>query len=152
LRIQEIPLLAVLDDFRMVVTLRARFRDTDGMGHVNNVVFFTYCEEARAAYFREVAGVADYRKIFIILARAACDFRSPILSGEEFDIGVRVERMGRKSFDMVYRAHARGDGRLLMEASSVQVAYDYEADRSIAVPQEFRLQVEAFERRSFPAG
>jgi hypothetical protein len=32
----------------------------------------------------------------------------------------------------------------------VQVAYDYEADRSMLVPEEFRRQVEAFEGRSFP--
>ena len=144
--------MANLDGFRMVVPLRARFRDTDGMGHVNNVVFFTYCEEARAAYFRKVAKVTDYRRVFIILARAACDFRSPVLSGEEFDMGVRVERMGRKSFEMVYRAHAASDGRLLLEASSVQVAYDYKAEQSILVPEEFRRQVEMFEGRSFSAG
>ena len=140
-----------LDDFRMVVPFRARFRDTDGMGHVNNAVFFTYCEEARAAYFREVAKVTNYRDACIILARAACDFRSAIVAGEEFELGVRVERMGRKSFEMAYRAHARPDGRLLLEASSVQVAYDYEADRSIPVPEEFRRQVEAFEGRAFSA-
>jgi len=144
-------LLADLDDFRMVVPLRARFRDTDAMGHVNNAVFFTYCEEARASYFREVAKVTDYRRAFIILARATCDFRSPILPGEEFDMGVRVERFGRKSIEMVYRAHARSGGRLLMEAGSVLVAFDYKTDRSIPVPEEFRRQVEAFEGRSFSA-
>jgi len=141
-----------LDDFRMVVPFRARFRDTDGMGHVNNAVFFTYCEEARAAYFREVARVTNYRQASIILAHAACDFRSPLVAGEEFDLGVRVERMGRKSFEMAYRAHARSDGRLLLEAGSVQVAYNYETDRSILVPEEFRRQVEMFEGHSFSAG
>ena len=36
--------------------------------------------------------------------------------------------------------------------SSVQVTYDYEADRSVLVPEEFRRQVGAFEGRSFSAG
>lgn len=148
----EASLLAELDGFHLVVPMRARFRDTDGMGHVNNAVFFSYCEEARAAYFRAVAQVTDYRRAAIILARASCDFRSAILFGEEFDVGVRVERLGRKSFEMIYRAHARSDDRLLFEAASVLVAYDYEADRSTLVPAKFRRQVEAFEGRSFSAG
>jgi acyl-CoA thioester hydrolase len=134
----------------MVLPVRARFRDTDGMGHVNNAVFFTYCEEARGAYFRQVAGIRNYRHVFFILASARCDFRSPILAGEEFAIGVRMERMGTKSFDMSYRAETRDDGgRLLAEATSVQVAFDYQADCSIPVPEEFRRQVEAFEGRPF---
>ena len=141
--------MALKDDYPVVLPLRARFRDTDGMGHVNNAVFFTYCEEARGAYFREVAGIENYRRVFFILARATCDFRSPILSGEEFAIGVRMERMGGKSFDMSYRAESRQDGRLLAEATSIQVAYDYEANRSMAVPEEFRRQVARFEGREF---
>ena len=141
--------MSLEDDYRLVLPLRARFRDTDGMGHVNNAVFFTYCEEARAAYFRRVAGVRNYRDVFFILASATCDFRSPIQPGEEFAIGVRMERIGGKSFDMSYRAHALDGGRLLAEATSVQVAFDYRAERSIPVPEEFRRQVEAFEGRSF---
>jgi acyl-CoA thioester hydrolase len=135
----------------MVVALRARFRDTDGMGHVNNAVFFTYFEEARAAYFRQVAGVECYRDVKIILARAICDFRSPLASGEAMDLGVRMDRIGRKSFAMSYRAVARPDGRLVAEGDSILVAYDYGANRSVEVPEEFRKQAEAFEGRSFPA-
>lgn len=140
--------MASPEGFRLVVPIRARFRDTDGMGHVNNAVFFTYFEEARAAYFSRVAGVRDYRDVFIILARATCDFRTPAYCGEELDVAVRVDRIGGKSFEMSYLAHARADGRLVAEGSSVQVAYDYRAGRSVPVPEAFRRQVESFEGRS----
>ncbi len=141
--------MAAREGFNMVVPIRARFRDTDGLAHVNNAVFFTYFEEARAAYFLEVAGIKDYQKVFIILARATCDFRTPAYSGEELDIAVRVDRLGGKSFDMSYQVHARSDDRLVAEGTSVQVAYDYSSGKSVEVPATFRRQVESFEGRSF---
>ncbi|MFC7195480.1 acyl-CoA thioesterase [Halosimplex aquaticum] len=33
-----------------------RYRDLDTFGHVNNVVYGTYCEQARVAYIEEVLG------------------------------------------------------------------------------------------------
>ena len=139
--------VASLEGFRLVVPIRARFRDTDGMGHVNNAVYFTYFEEARSAYFRQVTGLKSYRDVAIILARASCDFRAPLRPGEELDVGVRVERIGTKSFEMTYRACERSTGRLVAEAASVQVWYDYSANRSMDVPDEFRRKASDFEGR-----
>ena len=42
--------------FRFRHQLQARFRDCDLFGHVNNAVYFTYMEEARWAYWRELTG------------------------------------------------------------------------------------------------
>ena len=141
--------MASLQDFRLLVPIRARFRDTDGMGHVNNAVYLTYLEEARAAWFREVIGLTSYRDASIILARACCDFRSPLQPGEEFDVGVRVESIGNKSFRMSYLACERSSGRLVAEADSIQVWYDYRADRPVPVPEEFRRKASEFEGRDF---
>ena len=140
--------MASLDGFRLVVPLRARFRDSDGMGHVNNAVYFTYFEEARAAYFRRVIDLRSYRDVSIILARACCEFRAPRHPGAEIDVGARVESIGTKSFRMTYRACERSSSRLVAEADSIQVWYDYGEDRSIVVPEEFRRKASEFEGRT----
>ena len=136
-----------MEEYRLVVPVRTRFRDTDAMGHVNNAVYFTFFEEARAAYYREVLALQDYRDVAIILAQARCDFRSPLYAGEELDVGVRVEWIGGKSFGMAYRALQRTAGRLVAESTSVQVAYDYARGQSVQVPEEFRRKAVAFEGR-----
>ena len=82
--------MATLEGYRLVVPICARFRDSDAMGHVNNAVYLTYFEEARAAYFREVVDLQDYRDVAIILAQARCDFRSPLYAGEQLDVGVKI--------------------------------------------------------------
>ena len=41
-------------DFRFYHPVEVRYADIDAQRHVNNVVFFTYMETARAAYLRHL--------------------------------------------------------------------------------------------------
>ena len=86
-----------------------RFRDLDGMGHVNNAVFSTYLEQARLAWFGEPTELPLQD---VILARTEIDFRSPVAWGETVEIGVRPSRLGTKSFELEYELRSGGqDGR-----------------------------------------
>jgi acyl-CoA thioester hydrolase len=114
---------------------RVRFRDLDGMGHVNNAVFFTYMESARIAFLSSLgAGVNPQQSL--ILARTEADFRSPIAFGEDVEVGVRTSRVGTKSFELEYEV--RAGGRLAAEGKSVLVGYDYERGASVEFPVEWR--------------
>ena len=66
----------------------------------------------------------------MILARTEIDFRSPVQSGEVVEVGVRPSRLGTKSFELEYEL--RAGGRLVAEAKSVLVGYDYERAESTA--------------------
>jgi acyl-CoA thioester hydrolase len=112
-----------------------RFRDLDGMGHVNNAVFLTYMESARIAYLSAL-GAGDNPQQSLILARAEVDFRSPIAFGEDVEVGVRTSRMGTKSFELEYEV--RADGRVAAEGRSVLVGYDYERSAAVEIPAEWR--------------
>ena len=77
-----------VDGFPFVYRDTVRFRDLDGMGHVNNAVFLTYMESARIAFLSSL-GAGDNPQHSLILARMEVDFRSPIAFGEEVEVGVR---------------------------------------------------------------
>jgi acyl-CoA thioester hydrolase len=121
--------------FPFVYRDTVRFRDLDGMGHVNNAVFLTYMESARIAFLSSL-GAGDNPQQSLILARAEADFRSPIAFGEEVEVGVRTSRVGTKSFELEYEV--RADGRLAAEGRSVLVGYDYERGASVEIPAEWR--------------
>jgi acyl-CoA thioester hydrolase len=113
-----------------------RFRDLDGMAHVNNAVFHTYLEQARLAWF----GEADVQPLHdVILARTEIDFRSPVRQGEVVEIGVRSSRVGTKSFELEYELQA--GGRVVAEAKSVLVGYDYKQAKSTAIPVRWRRRL-----------
>lgn len=134
-----------LDGFRTAVEVQTRFRDTDAMGHVNNAVYLSYMELARMEYVRRVFGVTDYRSVDFILARSEIDYRSPAYAGEALTVGIRVSKIGGASFAMDYRIVEGGTGRLVAEARTVQVAFDYRGGKVKRVPSEFRRKVEKYD-------
>jgi acyl-CoA thioester hydrolase len=111
---------------------RVRFRDCDAMGHANNAVYSTYLEEARIGV---LGGLAEF-----ILARVEIDFRSELRAGEDVEIRSRCSRVGTKSFDLEHVVLA-GDGRVVAEAKSVLVAYDYGLSESVAVTEAMRRRL-----------
>src|SRR5581483_10763802 len=125
-----------MEGFPFVHRETVRFRDLDGMGHVNNAVFLTYLEQARLAWF----GSDDsFALNDVILARTEIDFRSPLQVGEVVEVGVRPARVGTKSFELEYEL--RVGERTVAEAKSVLVGYDYERGESIPVPDRWRRRL-----------
>ena len=121
----------------------ARFRDLDPMGHVNNAVYLTWLENARIEYFRRLGAFdhPDTSGMAMILARAEVDFREAVGFGADVEIGVRTSRLGTKSFDLEYEV--RCDGRVIAEAKTVLVAFDYVNKRSKEIPDEWRQRLAA---------
>ena len=119
------------------LAVQATLRDTDGLGHVNNGVYLTWMEEARTRYVYDRRGLTEIAQVDFILASARLEFRSPVRLHEVVDIWCAPSRIGRSSWEMVYEGRCRTDGRLVVEASSVQVQYDYAAGRSIPIPADW---------------
>jgi acyl-CoA thioester hydrolase len=118
-----------------------RFRDLDALGHVNNAVFLTYIESARVAFLQHLGAAATLEDMSIIVARIEIDFRAPVGFGEEVEITVRATRFGTKSFDLDYEL--RVDGKVVAEAKSVLVGYDYAKGETIEIPDEWRERLAA---------
>ncbi len=138
-----------MDGYPLVHRQTVEFRDLDGLGHVNNAVYLNYLENAKILYFREVVGEVGLEDLGIV-ADVKIAFRSPAFLGEALVIGVRIPRVGEKS--MEFQFELRGpDGRLVAEASSVHVAFDYARREPIPVPDEWRRRIEAHEAEALAA-
>jgi acyl-CoA thioester hydrolase len=138
----------VSQEFRHRTSLQVRFRDIDAFGHVNNAVVLTYAEQARIEYLQAVLAFDRIERQSLILARVELDYRSPILLGEEVTVDTRVDWVGRSSFGMSHRITAGADARLAGDVSTVLVTYDYAVARPMAVPDDWRERMTAFEGRS----
>ncbi len=134
-------------DFTVKHELHPRFRDTDAMGHINNAVYVTYLEVARQVYWAKFDQATDYRRVPFILAHVTCDFRSEALVREVLEIGIQCDWIGTKSFGFRYEIREKLSGRLVVEATSVQVCYDYASKQSLAMPDDLRRRLEQFEGR-----
>jgi acyl-CoA thioester hydrolase len=118
-----------------------RFRDCDALGHVNNAVYLTYLEQTRFHHWRTLWGVGTPQlppdMPGVILARVECDYRRPAKYGDVLDVRLTVGEIGRSSFRYEYEI-VDGEGRTMLTAKTVQVMYDYAAERPVPIPDAIR--------------
>ncbi|MFZ0325007.1 MAG: thioesterase family protein [Actinomycetes bacterium] len=124
-----------------------RWSDMDAYGHVNNVVFLTYLEEARVdMLFVNAGSDAATEKLAsgIVVARHEIDYTAPLVfRPEPVPIDVWVERLGNASFTLGYEV--RDDaGPVYVRASSVMVPYDVQAGRPRRVSDVEREALQRF--------
>jgi acyl-CoA thioester hydrolase len=124
--------------------LTVRFSDCDPLGHVNNAVYSTYLEQARFALWRAQAGVelrraarGEGREGFI-LARTEIDFRSEAHEGDELEVRLTLDGFGRTSATYSYEVVDAPTGRLVANAKSVQVWYDYQAKTPVVLSADLK--------------
>lgn len=133
------------EPFKTSVDVLVRFRDTDALGHVNNAVYLSYIEMVRFEYVKTVFKIRDWREIDFIVARAEVDYRSPAYVGETLVASGRVCRLGGASFDMEYRIVDKATGRLVAQAKTVQVCYDYQNSRVKRLSEAFMETVRSYD-------
>jgi len=107
------------------------------MGHVNHAVYFTYLEQCRLTFWRELTGWPSPHTR-VILARAECDYRAPAHFGDELEVRLNVAEIGRSSFVLVYEIVAVAGDRVIATGKTVMVSYDYEAGKPAPLSAEAR--------------
>jgi acyl-CoA thioester hydrolase len=132
-------------DFKLTVDIQVRFRDTDAMGHINNAVYLAYLELARMAYWVKISESHDYSKVNFILGRVQIEYKSPGKLGDSLVVGVRCPEIRGASFDFEYLVWEKSSLRLIAEARTTQVMYDYRQAKPMRLPQEYRGRMLAFE-------
>ena len=93
--------------------VQATLRDTDALGHINNAVYISYFEAARAGYHARVTGHPfghgpDASRTTFVIAEAHITYRAPAYFGEPLVCEARVAWVSRTSFGMEYRVVAEG--------------------------------------------
>jgi len=135
--------------------VHVRFSDVDAYGHVNNVKYFEYFQEARLLYLTsrlwgEVP--KDVPRIGIVVAQTDVDYKLPILfRAEPYDCWSRIERVGTRSLTL--QSEIRDRETLLARARVTIVVVDPETGRSAEPPEAYRvalLAAQAADRSATP--
>ena len=137
--------------FRFLRPIKVIFRDLDGMRHVNHAVYLTYCEAARNEYWMRVTGITKVEEYDFVLAEATARYHAAARLGDELVVGCRVTEIRNSSFLMEHEIRNERSGELVAEVHTVQVMYDYDAERSMPMSPQRRRQIERFEGRRVTA-
>lgn len=134
-----------MDGYRLVTQVPMRFSDTDALGHVNNAHYLSFLECARIDYLRVVLNCIKAQDYNVIVARVEIDYKSPAYHYETLLVGLRVAEIGGASVVMEYRVEDKATGRLVANAKSVVVTFDYTLGRPKRVSDEWRRLMEEYD-------
>ncbi|MBL4690547.1 MAG: acyl-CoA thioesterase [Rhodospirillales bacterium] len=133
------PDLTDAGTFRHWTPVSLRFSDQDSLGHINNVAYGAYVEQARVALIdallRSRGEGIDY-----ILANVQIDYHREMHFPGTVDVGARLLRIGTKSITTGYGLFK--DGGNVATAGSVNVFFDPATRKSIAIPDSLRRRLE----------
>ncbi|MDQ5974366.1 MAG: acyl-CoA thioester hydrolase [Actinomycetota bacterium] len=114
-----------------------RFSDLDPLGHVNNVVFYDYLQEARVQLLQKL-GFMQVEGFSLVVVKQEMTYRKPLLlSPEPITIESWVNHIGNSSFTFHYRIHDEV-GDLAAVASTVLAAVDLATGRPVRLNPELR--------------
>ena len=135
------------DSFKYKTVIETRFADFDMMGHVNNAVYFTYMEIARAKYWNH-AIQWDWKKTGVVIAKASLDYILPVFLEDNISIYVRTSRIGNSSFDLDYLfiKLVNGKEEICAKGKTTCVAFNYATKSSFPVPNDERARMVSFEQ------
>lgn len=99
-----------LKKFKFSTAFKTRFNETDAFGHINNVSYFAYFEQARLDYFEYLNLLKEFSisrieipdDNLIVSANLECHYLSQLYYGQNIKIFVRTSKMGRSSFELEY--------------------------------------------------
>jgi acyl-CoA thioester hydrolase len=124
-------------DAAFVHHVDVRWRDTDALGHVNHVVFLTYLEEARDAFYARILGSDP---IYVVV-RLEVDLLAEVrYEDRRVTVQVAVERVGTTSLTTRETILAAA-GRVAAHARVVTVRWDAASRQPVpfSAPERARL-------------
>jgi acyl-CoA thioester hydrolase len=138
---------AVQYPFHSTTPVQLRFLDIDLQGHVNNSVYFTLFDLAKADYFSKANDqLMDWRHVNIIVANVNCDFLRQTFFGENVAVQTQVDLINDKSFRLVQQLINVDTSEVKCICTEIMVYFDHKTGKPQHIPQEWRDALSKFER------
>jgi acyl-CoA thioester hydrolase len=138
--------------FRFYTPIQVRFSDTDMLGHINNVSYFSYYEHGRLAYFQELGLTSDLLNAepevqgVVVTANLECQYLKQIHFGKEVHLGVRVSRIGNSSLEFQYALTLPEENQIAAIGRGTIVYIDMQTGKSKPLPETVKELIRSYEK------
>jgi acyl-CoA thioester hydrolase len=136
------------NDFRFFHRLRVRWVEVDRQGIVFNGHYLMYFDVSVTEYYRAIGlpypDGLEQHGTDLFVKKAEIEYHAPARYDDELDIGVRVPRLGRSSFEFLVEVYRGAD--LLVGGRLVYVNADPGTRKSSPVPAFLRTAIRSYER------
>ncbi|MHB8141301.1 MAG: acyl-CoA thioesterase [Vulcanimicrobiaceae bacterium] len=136
----------MLEGYPIVWEFSVPFADIDMMQHVNNVAYLRWAETLRAEYFARVMHETVHGERGMIQASIAFSYERPLRYRDRIIVGCRIPRIGTRSWDFTYEVWCVDRRERAAHGTTSMVAYDFVAERTIPIPEDWRDAIATFEQ------
>ena len=126
-------------DFDFWTTVHTHWGDMDGLRHINHASYLTYMETARLDLYQKLGHKLERwdQTESSILASMKVDYLAQATHPAELEIGQRIVRIGKKSYDIFTGIFKKEVQYPILIATFVLVSINYKTGKTIVVPDEF---------------
>ncbi len=117
--------------------------DIDELGHVNNVCYARWVQEAAVAHWKYAASEADQAKLLWVVLRHEIDYKQAAYLGDDITVETWVGNASHIKFERHTEIRRNGDGQLLAKAKSIWCPIDAHTGRPARVSAEVRAHFSA---------
>lgn len=113
--------------------------DMDAFGHVNNVMYYRYVENARISYFDEL-DIFNY-PMNIVVASNKCQYFSPVVYPDSLKIEVKILEVRNSAFCMHYILWSESQQKIVAESEAVIVCVNKGDGQKILIPPKLKHKI-----------
>lgn len=126
------------------IEVQRRFSDLDPLGHVNNVAYHDYLQEARMGLISELDAVVNDDYAQVVVSQEIRHIKPLGYSRDPVVIEARVTDLARTSYSIVYRVLDE-QGDVAAEATTRLAVVDATTGRPMRMPESLRERLLAAE-------
>lgn len=128
---------------QLITPVQKRFSDVDSFMHVNNIWQQSYFDMGKTDFYVKVLGIPGvFDRMRIITASTHTDYLGQVRLMDDIVVTTDVSRLGNKSMTLHQRIML--GGKCLTESSSVMVAFDFELQQTVPLPEEWRERLSEY--------
>jgi acyl-CoA thioester hydrolase len=124
------------EDYKCSSPIHMRWNDLDSLGHVNNAIYVTYFEAARASFMAMACPDWDWTKHMFLIGNVNVDFkRELLLTATKPEVWMKTKEIGNKSFVIEYVIVSQKKDEYIIHAkgSTTQIMFDMKTRTTIQV-------------------
>jgi acyl-CoA thioester hydrolase len=125
-----------LERFDVLITINTS--DIDEHGHVNNVVFLRWVQEAATAHWRAAATATQQADVSWFVVRHEIDYKHPARLGDAIIARTWVGTANTRTFERHTEILRKHDGRLLARARTLWCPIDIRTGKPTRVGADIR--------------
>ena len=129
------------EQFSRFYEMETRWYDEDMLGHINHGTAVAHFEDARVRHAHDI-GLFPYDtdKFPFIVASMTFNFLKQIKHPKNLIVGLKISRIGGKSFDYEYGLFMENDDECAISCNMTMVCFDFSDQKSVQVFDEIKKE------------